>query len=45
MLPMGDCLIEWDGRDDRGRALAAGVYFCRLETVTGTSLRTPVLAR
>ncbi|MCB1182189.1 hypothetical protein KDM41_02070 [bacterium] len=22
----------WDGRDDRGRAAAAGVYLCRLET-------------
>jgi hypothetical protein len=24
--------VGWDGRDDRGRAVAAGVYFYRLET-------------
>jgi hypothetical protein len=24
--------IPWDGRDDRGRRLPAGIYFCRLDT-------------
>ena len=24
--------LEWDGRDDRGKAAAAGVYLVRLET-------------
>jgi hypothetical protein len=26
----------WDGRDDRGRILAAGVYFYRVDTGTRT---------
>ena len=25
----------WDGRDDAGRALGAGIYFVRLQTPTG----------
>jgi hypothetical protein len=32
----GDYSIEWDGRDDRGGAVASGVYFCRL-TADGLS--------
>ena len=24
--------VHWDGRDDQGRALASGVYLCRLAT-------------
>ncbi len=27
--------VDWDGRDDRGRAVASGVYFYRLETPAG----------
>jgi hypothetical protein len=27
--------VRWDGRDDRGRNLATGVYFYRLETASG----------
>lgn len=30
-LAAGTYEREWDGRDDRGRAVAAGVYFARLE--------------
>jgi hypothetical protein len=30
--PAGTHAIDWDGRDDAGVALAAGVYFVRLET-------------
>ena len=30
-LPAGEHRRVWDGRDDGGRALAAGVYFARLE--------------
>ena len=31
-LPGGRQDARWDGRDDRGRALASGVYFYRLDT-------------
>jgi hypothetical protein len=27
--------VEWDGRDDRGRAVRAGTYFARLEAAEG----------
>jgi len=27
--------VEWDGRDDRGRALRAGTYFARLDAGGG----------
>ena len=30
-LPAGSHSLEWDGRDDRGRRLAAGTYICRME--------------
>jgi len=31
-LPEGPHRIEWNGRDDRGRRAAAGIYFVRFET-------------
>ncbi len=30
-LPSGEHRVLWDGRDGRGRAVASGVYFCRLQ--------------
>jgi hypothetical protein len=30
-LPAGTRVVEWDGRDDGGKALATGVYFYRLD--------------
>ena len=27
--------VEWDGKDDRGRAVRAGTYFARLEAAEG----------
>jgi hypothetical protein len=30
-LPSGPGSAVWDGRDDGGRAVASGVYFCRLD--------------
>ncbi len=30
--PSGRYTLGWDGRDDGGRDVAGGVYFCRLET-------------
>ncbi|HEU4365317.1 MAG TPA: FlgD immunoglobulin-like domain containing protein [Candidatus Krumholzibacteria bacterium] len=28
--------VDWDGRDDRGVAVASGVYFARIEHASGT---------
>jgi len=35
--------VEWNGRDSRGRAVASGVYFYRLETPRGALTRKMVL--
>ncbi len=37
--------IRWDGRDDRGRGLASGVYLVRLATARGASERKVVLLK
>jgi flagellar hook assembly protein FlgD len=37
--------VEWDGRDDGGRRLAAGVYLARLEGAGEVRTRKVVLAR
>jgi flagellar hook assembly protein FlgD len=29
-LPAGEKSVVWDGRDDTGRPVGSGVYFCRL---------------
>ena len=34
-LPAGRHAITWDGRDDRGGAVAAGIYLARLRTAAG----------
>jgi hypothetical protein len=44
-FPAGSSQLAWDGRDDAGRALAAGVYFARLETGAGARTRRMVLTR
>ena len=36
---------EWDGRDDAGRPLPSGVYFCRSEAAGRQQVRKLVLAR
>jgi hypothetical protein len=28
-LPVGESMVDWDGRDESGREMAAGVYFAR----------------
>jgi len=38
----GSTRLEWDGRDDRGRPLAAGLYFVRLD-LAGTTRSARVL--
>ncbi|MBD3237077.1 MAG: hypothetical protein GF330_10260 [Candidatus Eisenbacteria bacterium] len=37
--------VPWDVRDDRGRPVSAGVYYCRLETPGFRATRTLVVAR
>jgi len=34
-MPAGEHLHQWDGRDDRGAEVPAGVYFIRLQTTSG----------
>jgi len=41
----GAGLLRWDGRDGRGRAVADGVYFCRLEAAGRTLTRKLLLVR
>lgn len=36
-LPIGVSRLNWDGRDDRGRALGAGIYFVRARAGTQRS--------
>jgi hypothetical protein len=43
--PAGAQTLQWDGRDDRGRALASGVYLVRLEAVGRVEGRRLVLLR
>ncbi len=42
--PAGESRFEWDGRDDRGIATAAGVYFARLER-PGSTVTVPLFRR
>jgi hypothetical protein len=43
--PAGEYHLEWDGRDDHGREVPAGVYLTRVETVDGVTTGRVVLAR
>jgi len=36
---------DWDGRDDRGVVAASGVYFARIEHVSGTRSKKMVLLK
>ncbi|MBD3347671.1 MAG: DUF3459 domain-containing protein [Candidatus Eisenbacteria bacterium] len=42
-FPAGRSSVEWDGRDGRGRRVATGVYFARLETEMGSSAATKLV--
>ncbi len=44
-LPAGTHTAAWDGRDDGGRAMPAGVYMAVLRTELGTTTRKLVLAK
>ena len=41
----GPHAVSWDGRDGRGRSVASGTYFCRLESESGTVADKMVLMR
>jgi len=41
----GPAAVTWDGRDRSGASVASGVYFARLQTVSGTHTQKLVLAR
>ncbi len=43
--PVKGYRIEWDGRDEEGRNLPSGVYFCRLESPKYKTVRKVVLVR
>ncbi|HXV13639.1 MAG TPA: FlgD immunoglobulin-like domain containing protein, partial [Candidatus Krumholzibacteria bacterium] len=41
----GEYVVEWDGRDDAGNAVGSGVYFYRLEGISGVAPRKMVLLK
>jgi cytochrome c peroxidase len=45
VLAAGDHVIAWDGRDEDGRAVAAGVYFARVSGAEGEATRRVSLLR
>ncbi|MBN1825689.1 MAG: hypothetical protein JW958_05425 [Candidatus Eisenbacteria bacterium] len=44
-FPEGRHAVVWDGRDDAGRAVASGVYFCRIDAGGRTESRKMSLIR
>jgi len=44
-MPAGRNVVTWDGKDDSGERVAAGVYFCRLEAGDRTETRRMVLVK
>ncbi len=44
-FPAGLHRLAWDGRDGGGRAVASGVYFCRLRVADRTFERRIVMIR
>ncbi|MBU0740843.1 alpha-glucosidase C-terminal domain-containing protein [bacterium] len=44
-LPAGDHVFGWDGRDDRGHGVPAGVYLCRLQSGADQQARSVVLVK
>jgi len=37
--------VSWDGRDESGRAVGNGIYFCRLEAAGASFTRRMALVR
>ncbi|UCG43259.1 MAG: hypothetical protein JSU73_01180 [candidate division WOR-3 bacterium] len=44
-LAAGEHRAAWSGRDDQGRAVAAGIYFCRLQTSDAAAVDRVVMLR
>jgi hypothetical protein len=44
-LAAGEHRVAWNGRDKQGRAVAAGVYFCRLQAPDAAAIDRVVLLR
>ncbi len=44
-LAAGDHVVLWDGKDQSGRTLPAGVYYCRLRVAGGSAVRPVLLIR
>ncbi|MDH4338619.1 MAG: T9SS type A sorting domain-containing protein [Candidatus Krumholzibacteria bacterium] len=42
---MGEHAFRWDGRDEQGRLVASGVYFCRVKASQQTAVSKLVLVR
>jgi flagellar hook assembly protein FlgD len=42
-FPAGEHLIQWSGKDDRGKKVAPGIYFVRLQTKGGSTTAKIVL--
>jgi flagellar hook assembly protein FlgD len=45
LLPAGKHGFAWDAKDDRGRAVASGIYFIRLENDGKSGMRKVVLLK
>ena len=45
VYPKGAFAVSWDGRDDRGREVASGVYLCRLRLEEQTLSHSLTLVR
>jgi len=41
----GSCVVDWDGRNDRGAEVAAGIYIVRLDNGKQAVARKLVLTR
>jgi len=41
----GSYRVHWDGLDESGRVMPAGIYFCKLKTASASSLKKMVLFR
>ena len=44
-LASGDHTRQWDGRDERGEAVSAGIYFVRLSTASGVKTQRVTIVR